>query len=184
MESKSSEFKQIIDLLPILSNDELREVGMRATALARPESNRIDPVIATTIHEQMISILREKGIRNLPHPATLFGGQTDSSIHFYKTARALSEYVQANFTGLTKAQTFLLYHNLLCLTVTYIMQSPVIPLSFRSLCQQALNIEEIVNQEFPSYQESGLLSVALLGRKLHAANPRNTGIVPNAAVLR
>jgi hypothetical protein len=176
MESKSSEFKQIIDLLPILSNDELREVGMRATALARPESNRIDPVIATTIHEQMISILREKGIRNLPHP--------DSSIHFYKTARALSEYVQANFTGLTKAQTFLLYHNLLCLTVTYIMQSPVIPLSFRSLCQQALNIEEIVNQEFPSYQESGLLSVALLGRKLHAANPRNTGIVPNAAVLR
>lgn len=141
--------------LPSMSQDQLREIVARATALLKPaDRNRTDE---QDLYSALTTELTSQGI-SLPHYAIAM--KSPAGPTFLRGASVVSSFVAEHIEPTTKAHRILAYRRFMKMLARW-MVTCGIPVTLKNVAQNLDKVPAIVQRQFPGYLESGLLPMVL-----------------------
>ena len=151
------ESQDVLEALKKMPLTDLRKVSAQATHLLTKGVLNTSP-LERDVYESICDALKLEGVSSLP-PFTVFA-RTNTFASFRRGVILFLEYIEQYCKPKKRLERMKIIHVFLRMLVRRLRRDGV-PLSSKTMASALLRVENIVEDQFPGYRESGLLPILL-----------------------
>ena len=150
----ATDFENVVEMLPDMSDKQRRELKARLAAL---DTHEDAPEYHSDLYSAVKEELSKKGIKVVPFP--MFS-KMPLHIRFKDMEPKVDEFIDTHFTITDKRQRLFLYRLFARIAMRY-EEELNIPYSVKATVDQLENIGGLFDWQFPGYIECGLQNLVL-----------------------